>query len=288
MKKVISIISLIILSFSLSGCFKKDTMDDINIYTSIYPIEYITSKLYGTHSTIYSIYPNGININKYTLTDKQITDYSKSQLFIYNGRSKENKYAVNMLNENKNIKIIDAAFGMEYINSMEEIWLNPSNYLMLAQNIRNGLKEYISNPYIRKNIDENYDSIKLAISEFDAELKLTVENANNKTIVVENDMFKYLEKYGFNVISLEEKNELTEKTIANVQSLIKNDVIDYIFIKDNEDLNSTVNRLIANTDVKILNFNTVTSITDAERAAKDDYMTLMYKNLELLKMEIYK
>ena len=195
MKKIVSIISLIFLSVSISGCFKKDNMDNINIYTSVYPIEYITNKLYGNNSTIYSIYPNGINISNYTLTDKQINDYSKSNLFIYNGLSKENQYAVQMLNKNKEIKIIDAAFGMEYTNDIEEIWLNPSNFLMLAQNVKNGLKEYVSNSYIKKTINNNYEDLKLAISEFDAELKLTVENTNNKTIVVDNDLFKYLENF---------------------------------------------------------------------------------------------
>jgi zinc transport system substrate-binding protein len=288
MKKILMLIGLFGLSFSLSGCFKKDTMDDINIYTSVYPIEYITNKLYGTHSTIYSIYPNGIDVNDYKLTDKQISDYSNSNLFVYNGISKENKYAVSMLNKNKNIKIIDAAFGMEYTNSIEEIWLDSSNFLMLAQNVKNGLNEYISNPYFKKNIDDNYEDLKLAISEFDAELKLTVENAVNKTIVVDNDMFKYLEKYGFNVISLEENNNLTAKTVSNVESLIRNNYIDYIFIKDNDEPNKTIANLKNNTDVQFLNFNTITSITDSERLSNEDYITLMYKNLELLKMEIFK
>ena len=35
--------------FCLSGCFKRDSMENINIYTTIYPIEYITNRLYGDY-----------------------------------------------------------------------------------------------------------------------------------------------------------------------------------------------------------------------------------------------
>lgn len=41
---------LIILS-CLTGCFKQDKMENINIATTIYPIEYVTNRLYGENNT---------------------------------------------------------------------------------------------------------------------------------------------------------------------------------------------------------------------------------------------
>ena len=55
MKKIV--IFLIVL-FSLTGCLKRDTMEGIDIYTTVYPLEYIASRLYGNNSNIKSIYPN--------------------------------------------------------------------------------------------------------------------------------------------------------------------------------------------------------------------------------------
>ena len=52
---------------SLSGC-KKDSMEDITIYTTTYPVEYINSKLYGEYSNVSSIYPNEV----IKITDKLI------------------------------------------------------------------------------------------------------------------------------------------------------------------------------------------------------------------------
>lgn len=132
---------LIILS--LSGCFKRDNMEDITIYTTIYPLNYITDYLYGDNAKIYSVYPSGVDVTTYELTNKQIEDYSNNDLFVFNSLDRDRDYAVKMINKNKNLKIIDVALGMETINSIEELWLNPYNYLMMAQNLKNGLNEYI-------------------------------------------------------------------------------------------------------------------------------------------------
>ena len=83
MKKVL--IGLIACLF-FTGCdIKRDYMEEIDIYTSVYPTEYITSRLYGEHSTITSIYPDGVIPEKYSLNDKQIKDYSQADLFIFDG-----------------------------------------------------------------------------------------------------------------------------------------------------------------------------------------------------------
>lgn len=288
MKKKLSIFFVIVICLCTSACFKRDVLEDITIYTTAYPMEYITERLYGNHSTITSIYPDGTNIDTYKLTDKQIKDYSKGSLFLFNGLiDKEKKYVIQMMEYNKNIKIIDTALSMEYNYALPELWLNPSNFLMLAQNIRNGLNEYISSHYLKEEINENYDTLKLEISSLDAKLKLISESASNKTIVVSNDLFKFLEKYNINVISLAENDSLTQKTISDVEKMILNKSIRYIFISDNEKINDTVQNLINKTGVNTLTFHTISNLSEANRQDNKDYITLMNENIELLKQELY-
>jgi zinc transport system substrate-binding protein len=193
MKKKISIL-LLLLPILLTGCLKRDEFENIDIYTSVYPIEYITSRLYGNHSNIYSIYPDGILVDQYTLTDKQIKDYSKANMFIFSGLGLEKEYVIPMFNENKDIRIIDSTLSMEYTYGQEELWLDPSNFLMLAQNIRNGFKEYINNGYLKNEIDEEYEKLKLEVSNMDAKIRIIAESATDKNIVVGNDVYKYLGK----------------------------------------------------------------------------------------------
>lgn len=287
MRKIIKSLLLIGMLFALTGCFKRDNFEDIDIYTTAYPFEYITNVLYGEHSTIHSIYPNGVNITNYKLTTKQIEDYSKSSLFIFNGLTNEKDYVIPMVKKNNNLKIIDTSLTMEYENNIEELWLNPSNFLMLTQNIRNGLKEYINNHYLKNEINTKYNELKVKISEIDAELKLMAESADNKTIVVASDMFNFLEKYNFNVISLEENSNLTEKKILDVENMIENGEIDYIFLPDNIDESNTVKLIKTNTNVEIATLHTISNLSEEEVAAKKDYLSLMKENIEALKNELY-
>lgn len=219
MKKIfILIISLLL----LTGCsvFKTDVMDDIDVYTTTYPTNYLFNYLYGTHSTIHSIYPNGVNFKEYELSEKKINEFAKSDLFVFNSQDIERNYAVKMINENQNLKLIDAAYGMTYDYSIEELWLNPYNYLMMANNIKNSLNEYINNPYIVEEINNNYENLKYDLSKLDALYQETFNNAKYTTIVTDNDLFKYLEKYNIEVISLEENIvELTIKEGDNLSDL---------------------------------------------------------------------
>lgn len=280
MKKKILICILSVLA--LTGC-KKDSMENITIYTSTYPIEYITKELYEDHSTVNSIYPNEI-IN---LSDKLIKDYSTANLFVYNGLSNEKEYAVKMLNNNKNLMIVDASMGMEIEKRTEELWLNPSNFLMLCLNIKNGMKEYIDNSVLRKQIDTNYDKLKLSISELDAEIKLLVENADDNNILVSNNSLKFLEKYNVNVLSVANDKSLTEEVINEVKRQIEKKNISYIIMFNNDVLTDEVEELLQKYNIEKLYFDSLSTLSINNKNLGKDYISIMNENLDILKQELY-
>ena len=145
----------------------------------------------------------------------------------------------------------------------------------------------IDNHYLKDEINQNYEKLKIELSNIDAKFKSMNEKADNKTIVVSSDLFLFLEKYGFNVISLEENDNLNEKTINTVKNLIKNNQISYIFIKQNEEVNNTINTIKNETNIELVTLHTISNLTDDERADKKDYISIMNDNLELLKNELY-
>ena len=288
MKRIVNIFILAILVFCLTGCLKRDTMEDITIYTTNYPTEYITRRLYGYYSTINSIYPDGVNINNYKLTEKQTQDYSSADLFIFNGLSNEKDYVEPMRKINKDLKIIDTTLYMEYNNSVEELWLDPSNFLMMAQNIKTGFNEYIDSYYLNNQIEENYEELKIEASNLDAKIKEIISNGNSTTIIASSNLFKYLEKYGVTVYSLDESNSDVNAIYNQAVNMINNGEIKYIFTIANEDSNSTVKKLISNTGVETQEWNTISNLTETQRTNNEDYFTIMNSNLELLKNELYK
>ena len=86
MKRIFALICILIITFSCSGCFKKDDLEGATINTTVYPITYIANTLYGDSSNINSIYPNEADIKNYKLTQKQIDEYSKRRSYYLQGR----------------------------------------------------------------------------------------------------------------------------------------------------------------------------------------------------------
>ena len=286
MKKKISFIILLIGIFLLSGC-STDSMENITIYTSVYPIEYVTNELYGNYSTIYNMYPQGINPYDYKLTDKQIKDYGSSDLVIYNGLGKEKEYIVTMVNDNKKLKIIDSTNRIEYKYSQNEVWINPSNVLMVARNIKEGLKEYVISENLDKKIDDNYEALKINISNLDVEIKEMAENATNKNIIVQDNELTFLTKYGLNIISLDEET-VTDKIYNDASNAASSDDIKYIFLLSGEEANEYTNRLIEeNGDLEILYIDPINNISTDDKNAGKNYITIMNDNIDKLKQELY-
>ena len=288
MRKITNVILILFITICLTGCIKRDNMEGITIYTTNYPSEYITKRLYGSFSKVKSIYPDGVNINNYKLTDKQLADYSNSDLFIFNGLNNEKNYVTKMRKNNKNLKIIDTTLSMEYDNSIEQLWLDPSNFLMMAQNVKTGLNEYIDSYYLRNKINENYEKLKIEASNLDAKMKEIVTSASSKSIVVSSNTFKYLEKYGLKVYSLDEKNSDVNVTYKEVLKLINKGDIKYIFIKSNDKTNRYVQSLQKQTNVIVQSWHTLSNLSEIERSEKKDYFSIMNNNLERLKNELYK
>lgn len=287
MKKV-KILILICILLTTGGCLKRDSLENIDIVVSYYPIEYVTNYLYGDHSTITSIYPDNTDSYNYTLTNKNVNEYSSKDLLIYNGITNDKSTAYEFSTKNKDLLIIDASYGMETMYGTSELWLNPSNLLMISQNIKNGLQEYLTNNYLEKEIDKKYEELKVILSEIDAELKLTATNATKKTIVVNSDSLKYLEKYGLEVISLDDTNSvISAKTINTVKQLIENNKVEHIFLLQNEKNSEVLNEILSSTKIGTYTLNRLDTITDEERSNKDNYVTIMTRNIETLKSEIY-
>lgn len=269
------------------GC-KSDTMEDIEIITTNYPNEYIIEKLYGDHATISSIYPDGVDPDTYELTDKQLQDFAKKDLFIYTGLiDRERALAIKLLDYNSDLKIIDSSYVLENDYDTDQLWNDPSFMLMMCQNVRISLQEYLENTLLKDEVEKNYEDLKVEISELDADIRLTVENAPYKTIVAADNAYRFLEKYGVTVYLL--NDDTSQKDLADINTLIANGSITKIFTYEKNDVSANVQNIINQypNQVSYAYFEPINILTDEQREAKFDYITLMDHNLDTLNEELY-
>lgn len=266
-----------------SGCLEKNNLDNATIYTTVYPIQYFTEVLYGTHSKISSIYPDGANVLEYSLTDKQKNAYSKGDIFIYNGSTNEKQIAKDFTNKNKRLQIIDAAYGLRYKNGPEELWLSPNNALMLATNIKDSLKSFITSKFINEEIDTNYKKLEETLSLKDAEIRNIARTAADKgknTLIFSSDVFYFLEDYGFQVISLE--NNTNDSSLSILKRNFKNGTYKYLFIVDGEENNDTIKDFKSN-GATLVSVNTMATLNDTNRINNDNYLIILQEFIENIK-----
>ncbi len=277
-KNIIIFILIAFLTLGLTTGCDKDELKGSSITVSVYPIEYLITNLYDmeeSNYTINSIYPNGTNIEDYELTDKQLTDYSKStNLFVYNGLSNEKEIAKTLINKNKKIQIIDVSYGLKYQYGVEELWLNPNNFLMLANTVKSDLEELSASKYAADKIEKKYAELEENLTTLDAELRAiskTAINNGKKTIIIAYDSFGFLEKYGFTIVNITNESNIT----SSIKNKFKDKTYKYIFVNKKEDVSDSIKDLVDNYGAELVEIDTMTTLTDKQKNNKENYLTIM-------------
>ena len=287
-KRLKELILIGILLLGTTSCiFKRDDLEGVDIYTTVYPVEYVVDYLYGYNSNVSSIYPAEVDLDTYKLTEKQIKTYSKGAVFVYNGKSNEIEIARDLKNANADLKIIDVSHELDYESRVEELWMNPREYLWLAHTVKYGLEEYISNKFIIEEIDKNYESLNALISGFEAELSQIPGNAADKNIVVASNTLKFLENYGFNVTVVDESlGEIQNSVLLNVKNLIQDDIINYVFILDTDAETDTTRELVS-LGAELVPIRSMTVKTEDDIENGITYRNMMIDTIEAIKKEVY-
>lgn len=282
-KKILLLLSCLL----LAGCDFDYDFSDTYIYTTTYPIEYATKELYSDYATISSVYPIGSD-KTYEVTEKKKDKYAKGNTFIYSGLANEAYLARDLLNKNENLLIIDATKGMKLNYDLYSIWLDPTNYLMLCSNIKSNLIDFNDNVYVKEDIEENYKELNEKVSDLDVQLYNIGKNGNYDTILTTNDTLNYLTKYNINVISIDPDNQLIDKAYANAKKLISDKKIQYIYYIEGDEFNQNQEKLISDNQLIKVEINNLFTLSDEEKLAGNDYISIMNDLISLYKKELYK
>lgn len=272
MRKFFKFLVLGSLMLCLSGC-GEDSLKNSQVYTTVYPIEYLVNYLYGEESNVSSIYPKGADVETYELTDKQKENYSKGKLFVYNGLTSEKELAREFLNQNSDLLLIDVAYGLNYEYALEELWLSPNNFLMLAKNIRNNLVDYTTSTVTVEAIEQKYEEIEETLSFMDAELRSVATDAKKdgtSTLIVSSSKLAFLENYGFNVIIL--NGDINEDSLKNA---FDEGTYTDVYLCDTDEKTEFITSLEEDYEANIISVDTLYTLSDDEANNNENYLTIM-------------
>lgn len=311
----IFILSILILTACSNDTNSTKNQDEkINIYTTLFPIEDFAKKIGGEYVEVTNLLSEGMNPHTYEPTSKTIVDIAKSDLFMYSGAGLE-AYAKKISDavETEEVMVVEASEGIdthhhghgnevpvskpvheenEETNHQNNhnhgdidphVWLDPLKAINIAENIKESL--ITLQPEHQKDFENNFQELKSNLEALDTKFHEVINQAERKEILVSHAAYGYWkEAYGIEQIAISginENSELSQKEISNIIKDIEQQNIDYILFEEMS-VSKVAQLIQKEVDATVLPIHNLSVRTDEEVKNKDDYFSLMRKNLESL------
>lgn len=305
---LVLIISIFIIAILKPVNTKKNNTDKISVVcTSFVGYDFVRAITKGTNNIeITYLLDQGVDSHSFEPTASQLILIQEADLFIYNGGEMENwtEQVIPTLDvsETKSLKIMDTVnlLEEEHVDGAEEhhhhelswdehVWTSPKNAMKIVKAIETELaKVDMDNSNIFKENANNYIN---EIEKLDNDIWKIVNNAKRKRLVFGDRMpVRYLlEEFdltasgAFNGCSTE--TEPSTKTMTYLINLVKREEIPVVLYIENG--NSKVANIIAQeSGAKVMQIQTLHTVSSEDYKNGETYVTLMNRNLEVLKQAL--
>ncbi len=277
---------------------------DNKIYTTIYPVQFITEELVGDYVTVMSVVPNNGDIHNFDIPQKTIIDIAESDMYIYLGLDVEfNAEDIGRSLENENVTVlevgekIDFESGHDHEDEDEDvhdeedddhdhsdshIWIDPLYVVDMAEVVKDAL--LIQYPTLGDEINENFMTLKEDLHKLDEDYTTQLANTDLDTFVVSHDKFIHLETYGIKSIAVKSEAHSKDPSAKEVEAIINsiNELgIEKVVFENNVPC-IPLERIKSETGADKVILSSLGSRMTSEVEAGLDYIDIMYNNLEVL------
>ncbi|XRG78773.1 metal ABC transporter substrate-binding protein [Rossellomorea sp. GAMAL-10_SWC] len=309
--KLRSLLSFSISLFLLAGCSsksistsnksKENESKKIKIVTTFYPVYEFTKNVAKENADIKLLIPSSIEPHEWEPTPKDVGAIQNADLFIYNSPYMETWVPnIEKSLSNKKSSFIEASSGISLIKGQENeekqgnnnhseqmdphVWLSP---VLAQKEVQNIAKALINiDPEHKEEYKKNSDDYIKKLKDLDNQYRTTLTNMKNKEIITQHAAFGYLTKqYGLvqvPIAGLSPSNEPSPSRLAELKQFAKSHDINTIFFEEVASpivANTLANEIGAKTAV----LNTVEGLSEEEQKQGIDYISVMQKNLQILK-----
>lgn len=320
MKKFIYFFLLAILAL-LAACGSEDqkaSSNSLTVYTTVYPLQYFAERIGEDFVQVESIYPAGANEHTFEPTQKDMMALADAELFFYIGQGLEGfvENAKKTL-ANEHVKLVATADNITdeqfhistgHVHAEDEedhdhehdeehgdheehghhehdthVWLSPVLSKELALSIKNELVDML--PEQQELFTKNYEELAAELDTLHADFEAMAKQTTKKTFFVSHAAFGYIAgHYGFNqipVAGLNSQSEPSQKQLAAIVDLAKEENISYIFFEQNVSSNLTT-VIQKEVGAEALTLHNLSVLTKEDIKNNENYFTLMQHNIEQL------
>jgi zinc transport system substrate-binding protein len=328
MKKTAFILTLfMVIAAFLSGCGQdgadqKKNDDLLQVYTTVYPLQFFAQQIGGDYVSVETVYPPGADEHTFEPSQKDMMALADADLFFYIGLGLEgfvDKASKTLKNEDvkmvpvgESLHLDEAAHEDEAHNEdglAEEghddeehadeehagedehghgdfdphVWLDPNYANELALAIKEQLAEQM--PEHKETFEQNYTELTSQLKDLDKEFSEVIGSAKRKEILVSHSAFSYWEaRYGIQQISISGQSTTNEPSQKELQTLITHAKDEKIkYVLNEQNFNSKLAKMVQEEiGAKSLTLHNLSVLTDDDLKNNETYFTLMEKNIATL------
>ncbi|WP_239255668.1 metal ABC transporter substrate-binding protein [Listeria ilorinensis] len=302
------------LMLALAGCTsssENSTSDQkLTIVTTFYPMYDFTKNVAGSQADISMLIQSGTEPHDYEPSAKDIAKIEQADVFVYNSEDMETWVPSVLKNlDTKKTTVIDASKGIDLLEGTEEehehededahheeehhhahdphVWLSPVLAQKEVANIAEGLEK--ADTKNAKTYQENAKAYTQKLAELDQSYQTAFQDAKNRTFVTQHAAFAYLaQQYDLKqvpIAGLSPDEEPSPKRLAELKTYVEKQHIPVIYF---EEISSPkiAQTLADEAGVKTAVLNPLESLTSEQQEQGEDYISIMQKNLEALKLSI--
>src|SRR5690625_3269717 len=285
----------------LTECSNHHKDDELNnrellLYTSVYPIQFVTEQIAGDVATVKSIYPPGVDAHTYEPTTKEITAIANANAFIFIGGGMESfaKTAAEAL-RSQHVHLVElSSYSELFLTSNKKeavneanldphIWLNRLRMVQIGEIIKDVLIEL--SPQNEEKFTHNFLELKEELTKLDESFESTLMSKEQKEVLVTHAAYGYWEnRYGIEQIAisgLSSSDEPSQKELANIARFALDKDIHYVLFEQTS--SSRIGTIIQEyIQAEKLYIHQLEVLTEEDIKNNETYLTLMYKNLDML------
>ncbi|MBC2100694.1 zinc ABC transporter substrate-binding protein [Listeria marthii] len=311
MKKsyLIALAALLSTLLILTGCSDssdtKTNSDKLTVYTTVYPLQYLTEQIGGKYVDVHSIYPPGSDAHSFEPTQKDMMKIADSDLFFYIGLGMEgfvDKAEKTLANEHVTFAPTaekldlptDPDAAEEHDHESEEehehgdinphIWLNPVYMEQMATVVKDKLIKEM--PDQKETFEKNYQAVEEKLKTLDQDFRTVTSEAKQKDFVTAHAAYSYWETeyklHQIPIAGVSTSDEPSQKKLKSIVEKIEAEKIPYIMLEQNT--NSKIADVIQQeTNTKTLTLHNLETLTQKDIDNQRDYLSIMNDNLKALK-----
>lgn len=304
MKKLISVLIIIVSIFIISGCSLSDNNKKTIITTNFPAYDFAREITKGSDIEVKMLLKPGSESHDYEPSPKDIISISKASMFIYVG-GESDEWVDDLLDsiDTSNIQIVKMidevnAVYEEKVDGMtieededeeeydEHVWTSPRNVIKISRTITDKVHKIDAENW--SLYEDNFSSYRIKLEELDHNFKDVVNNSNRKVLIFADRFpFRYfVDDYGLSYYAAfpgcSSETEASAKTISFLIDKVKKDNIPVILTIEfsNKKIAKTISK---ETGAKVLELNSAHNISKEDFENGKTYLDIMNDNLEVLK-----